>query len=166
VTGNHPVFLNLKRMHPFSLTIHGIILHGTHTSNIYEVKNTDWKYPAVLAVILGGIAAYGIITYQWLMAVVLILLCLFSVAVIYLVKGLESTHSEKKKFIVLVVALAVTVYSFLSSQWLVWGVVIVLLVADYEIMEFRRWMDERQERYLSAMREMNAERNRAPPEHP
>lgn len=125
----------------------------------------EWKYPAVLAVILGGIAMYGFVTYQWLLALVLILLCLFFVAVLCLVKGLESTPNEKKKFIVLVVALAVTVYSFLSSQWLVWGVIIVLLVADYEIMEIRRWMDERQERYLSVLREMNAERNQAPPEH-
>jgi len=134
--------------------------------NIDEVKNTDWKYPAILAVILGGIAVYGIVTYQWVMALVLILLCLFFVVVIYLIKKLESTPAEEKNFIVLVVAFAVTVYGFLSSQWLVWGVIIVLLFADYQILELRKWMDARQERYLSTLREIHAERDPPPPEPP
>lgn len=134
--------------------------------NIDEVKNTDWKYPAILAVILGGIAVYGIVTCQWVMALVLILLCLFFVVVIYLIKKLESTPAEEKNFIVLVVAFAVTVYGFLSSQWLVWGVIIVLLFADYQILELRKWMDARQERQLSVLREIHAGRDTSPPKNP
>ena len=122
------------------------------------MQNMEKKYIVLLTFILGLIAVYGIVTMQILMAVFLITAILW-LAVVFQY-GLSLNARTRRIVSLLIVGLAITLYSFFTSEWLVWCVVTTLIVADCEIHEFRDWMDARQERYLAALKGINAERCR------
>jgi hypothetical protein len=114
------------------------------------------KYLMFLLVILGAIAVYGIISLQWMVMALLMLGAVWIAACVFFIGSLRSRPHERKRLALFLIAISVTLYGFFTKQWLFWGVVITLLMADYLIDDIREWMDGRQERFLATLREIHA----------
>jgi hypothetical protein len=62
-------------------------------------------------------------------------------------------NEKNKNVLYILAAIAVTIFSAISNQWLVWGVIISLMVVESIVSSLRSWTDIRDMRRIDAQKE-------------
>jgi hypothetical protein len=98
----------------------------------YTVENTlgtiqRKKYPILLGLVLFAIAIYTVVTFQWLLGLVMIVItATFTVAFWYLdTKRLET--EEQNEWVIIASGVIIAAVATAVSPWLVWAVALVVL---------------------------------------
>ncbi|AGB02941.1 MULTISPECIES: hypothetical protein [Methanoregula] len=63
---------------------------------------------------------------------------------------------QAKKYLSLLAFVLITFYSMMTNYWILWAVITLMIFTDNTLDSVKEWLDIRQDRYLEAMKNLQA----------